>query len=96
MKAIGARNKDILIIFLLNSIIIGLVGGILGVLLGVVLSGSMSAMIGEATFLRGGTLVTLNSVIMALSVSVTVGVVAGFVPAYKASQLKPVDALRHD
>ncbi|MAF13805.1 MAG: ABC transporter substrate-binding protein [Parcubacteria group bacterium] len=96
MKAIGARNKDILTIFLMNSIIIGLVGGLLGVLLGTILSESMAALIGDVRFMRGGTIVTLNSVLMALSVSVTVGILAGFIPARKASKLKPVDALRHD
>ena len=47
---------------------------------------------------RGGllTIVSLNSVIMALSVSVGIGILAGIVPAYQASKLKPVDALRYE
>ncbi|MCZ7397674.1 MAG: hypothetical protein O8C59_04105 [Candidatus Methanoperedens sp.] len=45
---------------------------------------------------RGTAIVTLNSITMALSVSVTVGILAGIIPAYQASKLKPVDALRYD
>ncbi|MBU0457565.1 MAG: ABC transporter permease [Nanoarchaeota archaeon] len=95
MKAIGARNKDILMIFLLNAGLIGLVGGILGIFLGIILSGSMSVLFTDMRMI-GSTLVTFNSVIMALSVSVGVGILAGFIPARKASKLKPVDALRYE
>lgn len=96
MKSIGARNKDILLIFLLNSIFIGLVGGIIGIVVGTILSGSLGAMAGDVRFLRGGGIVSLNSIIMAITVSVSVGIVAGIIPAYKASKLKPVDALRYE
>jgi putative ABC transport system permease protein len=96
MKAIGARNADILLIFLFNAAFIGLVGGIIGIILGTILSGFLPALIGNLPMMRGTTIVSLNSIIMALSVSVTVGVLAGIVPAYQASKLKPVDALRHE
>lgn len=96
MKAIGARNKDILRIFLFNAALIGLVGGVLGILLGMLLSGFLPALMGSIPFARGTTIVTLNSVILALSVSVIVGIVAGAIPAYQASKLKPVDALRYE
>ncbi|MFH1126994.1 MAG: ABC transporter permease [archaeon] len=97
MKAIGARNKDILMIFLLNAALIGLIGGVLGVLLGALLSESMTTLLGGGTpMIRGGTLVTMDSVILALSVSVSAGIIAGFIPAYQASRLKPVDALRFE
>ena len=96
MKAIGARNKDILLIFLFNAALIGLIGGVLGVLLGTILSGSMQSLLGGTPFARGSTLVTLSSVIWALSVSVVVGIVAGIIPAYQGSKLKPVDALRYE
>lgn len=96
MKAIGARNRDILLIFLLNAGLIGLVGGILGVILGVILSGALPAMMGEIRMLSGGTFVSLNSIIIALSVSVVIGIISGIIPAYQASKLKPVDALRYE
>ena len=99
MKAIGARNNDILMIFLIKAGLIGFIGGLLGVLLGVALSGSMASLIGGGVpFARGGTtvLVSLNAVLMALSVSSGAGIIAGIVPAYQASKLKPVDALRYE
>ncbi len=96
MKAIGARNHDILLIFLFNAGFIGLVGGILGIILGTILSGFMPALMGGIPLMRGTAIVSLNSIIMALSVSVTVGVLAGIIPAYQASKLKPVDALRYE
>lgn len=96
MKAIGARNQDILSIFLFNAAFIGLVGGILGIILGTILSGFMPALMGGLPLGRGTAIVTLNSIAMALSVSVTVGILAGMIPAYQASKLKPVDALRYE
>ncbi|HMB44251.1 MAG TPA: ABC transporter permease [Candidatus Methanoperedens sp.] len=96
MKAIGARNQDILSIFLFNAAFIGLVGGILGIILGTILSGFMPALMGGLPLGRGTAIVTLNSIAMALSVSVTVGILAGIIPAYQASKLKPVDALRYE
>lgn len=97
MKAIGARNKDVLLIFLFNAGLIGLVGGILGVIFGIMISGSMSSLI-NLPMSRGGaiTLVTWNSVLIALSASVVAGMLAGFIPAYNGSKLKPVDALRYE
>jgi len=96
MKAIGARNSDILLIFLLHAALIGLVGGVLGILLGGVMSGSFSALAGDIRFLRGGGFISPRSIIMAISVSVFIGILAGAIPAWKASRLKPVDALRYE
>jgi putative ABC transport system permease protein len=96
MKAIGARNKDILLIFIFNAGLIALVGGIIGVILGVMLSGALPMLMGGSMIMRGGTIVSLNSVFMALGVSLTVGILAGIIPAYQGSKLKPVDALRYE
>jgi putative ABC transport system permease protein len=97
MKAIGARNGEILLIFLFNAAFIGLVGGILGIILGTILSGYMPALMGGLPLGRGGAaIVTFNSIAMALSVSVSVGILAGIIPAYQASKLRPVDALRYE
>jgi len=96
MKSIGARNKDIMSIFLFNAALIGLVGGFLGVIFGTILSAVLPALMGETSMLRGGTFVSVNLIIIALSVSVIIGIIAGFIPAYQASKLKPVDALRYE
>ena len=101
MKAIGTKNKDILAIFLLNSGMIGLVGGIGGVILGVFGAGligywgsSMSSTGMPRMF--GNTAITPQLLIFALVFSVVIGMVAGAIPAYRASKLKPVDALRYE
>jgi putative ABC transport system permease protein len=96
MKAIGARRKDIMMIFLLNAALIGFAGGTIGVIFGGILSGVLPALMGETAMLRGGTFVSMNSIIIALSVSIGIGVLAGIIPAYQASKLKPVDALRYE
>src|SRR3989304_3814496 len=63
MKAVGARNRDILLIFLFNAGFIGLVGGIIGIILGTILSGFMPALVGNLPLMRGTTIVSLNSII---------------------------------
>jgi putative ABC transport system permease protein len=99
MKAIGARNKNILVIFLLNAGMIGLVGGIGGIILGVIGSGLIGSMVSSGTGasrLFGNTAITPGLLIFALVFSVVIGMIAGAIPAYRASRLKPVDALRYE
>lgn len=97
MKAIGARNKDIMLIFLFNSGLVGIIGGIIGVFFGIVASyllggGLMSTPRGDSI----ETVVSLQIVVLALFISVVVGISAGMIPAYQGSKLKPVDALRYE
>lgn len=97
MKALGAKNKDVLAIFLLNSGLVGLVGGIIGVLIGVGIS-LLIPKIG-VSFTGGDpltTYVSANLIIFTLLFSIAIGMVAGAVPAYRASKLQPVDALRSE
>ncbi|OIO23529.1 hypothetical protein AUJ65_03455 [Candidatus Micrarchaeota archaeon CG1_02_51_15] len=96
MKAIGARNGDILLIFVFNAGLIGLVGGILGVAFGALLSGILPAFTGGTPLGRGDSIVSESTAILALTVSVAIGIIAGIIPAYNASKLKPADALRYE
>ena len=96
MKAIGAKNRDILVIFLFNSGLVGTVGGVLGIILGTAAS-SMLSLLGLQLMGVGGevtTAITPQLLIFSIFFSVIIGVIAGIVPAYNASKLKPVDALR--
>lgn len=95
MKAIGAKNEHILILFLIESGLLGIVGGICGVLLGIVMAQ------GVAFFAAGSSIpieaaITPELIIGALLFSFFVGALAGGLPARKASKLKPVDALRYE
>ena len=93
MKAIGAKNRDILMIFLFNSAMVGLVGGILGVMLGWVVSYGLQSMMGD---IASGGGVSTSLMIEGLALAIMIGVISGVVPAYRASKLKPVDALRYE
>jgi putative ABC transport system permease protein len=87
--AVGARQRDILLQFLLEAIIISVVGCLVGVILGV--GGAVLVNIITET----AVVITLSSVIMAFLVAAGVGVFFGFYPANKAARLKPIDALRY-
>ena len=99
MKSIGAKNSDIMMIFLLNSAIVGLVGGLLGICLGTGIS-SLLPLLGMRMMGMGRegmtTVVTPSLLFFALLISIGIGMVAGVIPAYRASKLKPVDALRYE
>ncbi len=86
--AIGARSQDVLLQFLLEAIMISIIGCLIGVLLGV--GGALLA--GKLTGV--GAIVTPTSIIMAFGVAAAIGIFFGWYPARKASLLKPIDALR--
>jgi putative ABC transport system permease protein len=90
-KAVGAKQRDILTQFLIEAVVISLVGGLLGVL-----AGYGGARV--VTPLLGGTrpLVTPESVAMALGVSIAVGLFFGIYPASRAAALDPIEALRYE
>jgi putative ABC transport system permease protein len=90
-KAVGAKRRDILAQFLVEAMVISMVGGGLGVL-----AGYGGARV--VTPLLGGTraLVTPESVGMALGVSVAVGLFFGIYPATRAAALHPIEALRYE
>ncbi|WP_336330049.1 ABC transporter permease [Haloarcula sp. CGMCC 1.2071] len=90
MKAVGARNRDVMQVFLVEAALLGTIGSLLGVPLGL-LVGYGATRYAEVTF-------SLAPLWMALAVAVgvLVGVVAGLYPAWRAARVDPIDALRHE
>jgi putative ABC transport system permease protein len=89
-RAVGASQRDILSQFLVEAVLISLAGGIAGILLGGMLS------LGIERFAGIKTIVSSVSVFVAFGVSLTVGLVFGIVPAYRAAQQDPVVCLRYE
>ena len=92
-KAIGAKNRDILLQFLVESIVMSGVGGTFGALMGIGLAKGIPMIPMFAKFL---TIVQPAVVVMAISVAAFVGIFFGLYPAYRASQLDPIEALRYE
>ena len=88
--AVGARSRDVLRQFLIEAMILCLAGGIVGILLGRGASASITAL------LRWPTVPSPSAILASVAVSLTVGIVFGFYPAWKASRLDPIDALRYE
>lgn len=87
-KSLGAKNYFILSQFLFEAVFLSLIGGIIGLLLIYILTLSLHSVIDmEITLTR-------SNIILGLSVSVLIGIISGFIPAYGASQLDPVEAIR--
>ncbi len=88
--AIGAHDRDIRLQFLIEAMVLSLMGGVIGILLGVGASQLVSKLNGWPV------LVSSTSVIVAFVFSGAVGIAFGFYPAHKAAQLDPIDALRFE
>jgi putative ABC transport system permease protein len=89
-KAIGAKRADITFQFLTEAVMLTFIGGFFGIILGWVLA------FGISTFGGITTKISLFSIILAFSVSVTIGIVFGYWPAQKAAKLNPIEALRYE
>lgn len=88
--AVGAKSWDIRTQFIIEALILSLIGGLIGVLLGILSAELLS-------FFAGWTiLISTYSIVLSFGFSGLVGIFFGFYPAYKASLMNPIDALRHE
>jgi putative ABC transport system permease protein len=91
-KALGATNADVLFQFLLEAVLLALIGGVVGVVVGI----AGSAILPEILTDLPPAVVTVNEVALAFGVSALIGVVFGVLPAYRSARLQPVEALRRE
>lgn len=90
LKAIGAKEKDILTQFLIEAVVMTLFGGIIGIILGISGAFFISIVVGIPF------VISVPAVILAVGVSTFVGIVFGLYPARRAARLSPIDALRYE
>lgn len=88
--AIGARQKDILLQFIIEAIVLSILGGIIGVGFGYGIARLISI------FAKWTTVVTIHSIVLAMGFSGAIGLFFGLYPAWKASRLDPIEALRNE
>ena len=89
-KAIGAKKRDIRLQFLVESIVLTFIGGAVGIILGCLI-----AMIISATGVLQAS-ITVSSVVLSFGVSAFIGIIFGYYPAARASNLNPIEALRYE
>jgi ABC-type antimicrobial peptide transport system permease subunit len=88
--AVGAWSRDILQQFLVEAMLLCLCGGLAGILAGRGISLLITALLGWPTEM------SLDAILAAFAVSVSVGIIFGYYPAWKASKLDPINALRYE
>jgi len=95
MKALGASNNIILGIFVVEAALIGLVGGSIGTVLGYALSQIIAFIGTQSGFVLIG-VINIEITLIGLGFATVVGIISGFIPAYNASKMDPVEALRFE
>lgn len=88
-KSLGAKKKDIMKQFLIESLILCITGGILGIVIGITIGYILTLFNVNYTF-------SLNIIVISVSISIMIGLLFGIFPSYKAASLNPIDALRSE
>lgn len=95
-KSFGAKRQDILWQFMLESVVLCLFGGLLGIIFGLLIGAALAAFITQMTHMPFTSVISPSMMFFASGFSITVGIIFGVYPAWKASSLDPVDALRSE
>ncbi len=90
-KAVGAKRRDILLQFLVEAMVLSLIGGLIGMLLGFIGAQALASFSKDLT-----AVISWDSILLATSFSALVGLFFGIYPALRAAQLHPIDALRYE
>lgn len=94
-KAVGAKNRDIIFQFLVESAMITFIGGVIGIILGAFIS-FIVAKVAVSMGYSWDFVITFSSILIATIVSISVGLIFGIIPARRAAQLNPIEALRYE
>jgi putative ABC transport system permease protein len=94
-KAVGAKQRDILTQFLIEAVVLSMIGGIVGILLGLIGSNALSLMLSNISE-SFKVIISPYSIVVASGSSATVGLFFGIYPAMRAARLNPIDALRYE
>ena len=89
-KAVGAKRRDILLQFLIEAMVLSMLGGFVGIVLGYAASTALTGLLDLQT------IVTVGAIMLATSFSAAVGLFFGIYPATRAARLNPIDALRYE
>lgn len=90
-KSLGAKQKNIMMQFVIEAGTVSCIGGVIGIIFGALVAVAAGKLLLDATIAP-----SVTSIIVAFSVSVAIGIGFGYLPAKKAAQLNPIDALRYD
>jgi putative ABC transport system permease protein len=102
MKAIGATTRDIMSIFIIEGALMSSVGGIIGIILGVFGSQALTLILGSFMSMGAGgsfqlvPIITITTVVLAIAVSLIVGILSSLYPAWKAARMSPIEAVRYE
>jgi putative ABC transport system permease protein len=101
MKAIGATTRDIMSIFIIEGMLMSSLGGVIGIILGVFGSQALTLILRNFMSMGGGSfqlapIITITSVVLAVAVSLIVGVFSSLYPAWKAARMSPIEAVRYE
>ncbi|MEM5874871.1 MAG: ABC transporter permease [Candidatus Aenigmatarchaeota archaeon] len=97
LKALGTKNSEIMKIFLVESALLGFIGGLIGIFCGFIVSGLISEMgIRMGGFVTSVVSINANLFIFAIVFSTSIGIISGILPAKRAANLQPIEALRYE